>query len=248
MYRVVIPTRLDSTRLPGKALIDIAGHPMVYWVWCRARESDASEVIVATDNETIASVMRDYGADVVMTRSDHDSGTDRVAEVVSQRGWHDDDVLVNLQGDEPLMPSVNIDQVARELLSHPDAAMATLSEPISSIDELSNPAVVKVVASDEGRALYFSRAAIPFPRDGAVCEQHILATARRHVGLYAYRCGFLRRYITWQPSAIEQLEKLEQLRALSHGQTIRVVAAEASSPIGVDTQADLDGVRRLIEQ
>lgn len=247
MFRVVIPARFGSTRLPGKALATIAGHPMVYWAWCRAKESTAAEVVVATDHEAIASAMAAYGADVVMTRADHPSGTDRLAEVAKQRGWGEDDVVVNLQGDEPLMPAVNIEQVARELLTHPDAAIATLSEPILHIDDMHNPAVVKVVASDEGRALYFSRAVIPFPRAGESAELQLLQTARRHVGLYAYRCGFLSRYVTWEPAAIEKLESLEQLRALAHGEVIRVVAAAASVPAGVDTESDLEHVRRLME-
>lgn len=247
MFRVVIPARFGSTRLPGKALASIAGHPMVYWSWCRAKESSAAEVVVATDHEAIASVMADYGADVVMTRADHPSGTDRLAEVAMLRGWDEDDVVVNLQGDEPLMPAGNIEQVARELLTHPDAAIATLSEPILNIDDVHNPAVVKVVASDEGRALYFSRAVIPFPRAAESAESQLLQTARRHVGLYAYRCGFLSRYVTWEPAAIEQLESLEQLRALAHGEVIRVVAAAASVPAGVDTEADLEYVRQLME-
>ena len=247
MFRVVIPARFGSTRLPGKALATIAGHPMVYWAWCRAKESTAAEVVVATDHEAIASAMAAYGADVVMTRADHPSGTDRLAEVAKQRGWGEDDVVVNLQGDEPLMPAVNIEQVARELLTHTDAAIATLSEPILHIDDMHNPAVVKVVASDEGRALYFSRAVIPFPRAGESAEPQLLQTARRHVGLYAYRCGFLSRYVTWEPAAIEQLESLEQLRALAHGEVIRVVAAAASVPAGVDTESDLEHVRRLME-
>ncbi len=241
MYHIVIPARFGSTRLPGKALADIAGHPMVYWVWQRAQACQAASVVVATDHEGIAAIMRDYGADVAMTRADHPSGTDRLAEVAEQRGWADDTVIVNLQGDEPLMPAVNVEQVAAALAANPGASIATLSEPLASGADLDNPAVVKVVASASGRALYFSRAPIPYPRSGALDD-----SARRHIGLYAYRCGFLRRYTQWAPAPLERLESLEQLRALHHDEWIQVEQAKAPVPAGVDTPEDLEAVRRIL--
>lgn len=246
MYNVVIPARFGSTRLPGKALADIGGHPMVYWVWCRACQSSAEAVVVATDHDGIADVMRGYGADVAMTRSDHPSGTDRLAEVAEQRGWSDGTIVVNLQGDEPLMPEANLAQVAMELMAHPEASIATLSEPLERLEDLYSPSVVKVVASVAGEALYFSRAPIPFPRDGESVSGQCLRVAQRHVGLYAYRCGFLRRFVTWTQGDLEQLESLEQLRALSHGEIIRVVRAAETVPAGVDTPADLEHIRAII--
>jgi 3-deoxy-manno-octulosonate cytidylyltransferase (CMP-KDO synthetase) len=247
MYHVVIPARFGSTRLPGKALADIAGHPMVYWVWLRARQSNADSVIVATDHEGIAEVMRGYGADVAMTRSNHMSGTDRLAEVAEQRAWSDDTIVVNLQGDEPLMPEANLAQVAQALQTNPAASIATLCEPLEQLDDLYNPSVVKVVVSEAGNALYFSRAPIPFPRAGVEAAELSMRVAQRHVGLYAYRCGFLRRFVSYPQADIEQLESLEQLRAMSQGEVIRVVPARERVPAGVDTPADLEHVRAVME-
>ncbi len=247
MYHVVIPARFGSTRLPGKALADIAGHPMVYWVWLRACQSNADSVIVATDHEGIAEVMRGYGADVAMTRSDHMSGTDRLAEVAEQRAWSDDTIVVNLQGDEPLMPEANLAQVAQELQANPAASIATLCEPLEQRDDLYNPSVVKVVVTEAGNALYFSRAPIPFPRAGEEAAELSLRVAKRHVGLYAYRCGFLRRFVSYPQADIERLESLEQLRAMSQGEVIRVVPACERVPAGVDTPADLAHVRAVME-
>ena len=164
MFHIVIPARYGSTRLPGKALMDIAGHPMVWWVWQRALASSAASVVVATDHDDIASIMRECGADVAMTKTSHPSGTDRLAEVVDQRGWSDDDIVVNLQGDEPLMPVENVEQVARELAENDNASIATLVEPITSVDEFNDPSVVKVVASAFGNALYFSQSANSIPK------------------------------------------------------------------------------------
>lgn len=241
-YHVVIPARFGSTRLPGKALAEIAGHPMVYWVWQRALASQAKSVIVATDDSRIEEAMLAYGADVVMTSPDHPSGTDRLAEVVSTMGWSDDTVLVNLQGDEPMMPNENIEQVASDLLAHPEASIATLSEPITTKEEFENPAAVKVVSNIRGEALYFSRAMIPFPR--AASDRVI---AQRHIGMYAYRCGFLKRFAQWPVAEIESLESLEQLRALHNGEIIRVQPAAKPVPAGVDTEADLQKVRVIME-
>ena len=220
---------------------------MVWWAWRQATTAGAKSVVVATDDPRIADVMREAGADVALTRADHPSGTDRLAEVACQRDWPDSSIVVNLQGDEPLMPVVNIQQVALELAEHDEASVATLSEPIESIEQLNDPAVVKVMASSTGQALYFSRAAIPFQREAAgEASSLFLATARRHIGLYAYRCSFLKAFTSWSPAAIEELEALEQLRALDRGHLIRVVEAAESVPIGVDTPADLERVRDLL--
>jgi 3-deoxy-manno-octulosonate cytidylyltransferase (CMP-KDO synthetase) len=252
MFHIVIPARYGSTRLPGKALVDIAGKPMVWWVWQRALSTSATSVIVATDHEEIAAVMTDFGADVQMTKATHPSGTDRLAEVVERRGWADDTVVVNLQGDEPLMPESNIHQVATELSNHPGASIATLAEPISSIEQFADPSVVKVVVDAQGKALYFSRAPIPFSREGSHDSGSgdglaNIAGAQRHAGLYAYRAGFLRQFVTWEQAPIERRESLEQLRALYQGCQIRVITAAESVPPGVDTEADLAVVRRILD-
>jgi 3-deoxy-manno-octulosonate cytidylyltransferase (CMP-KDO synthetase) len=251
MFHIVIPARYGSTRLPGKALLDIAGHPMVWWVWQRALASSAASVVVATDHEDIASVMRECGADVAMTKTSHPSGTDRLAEVVDQRGWGDDAIVVNLQGDEPLMPVENLEQVARELAENPAASIATLAEPITDVQAFHDPSVVKVVASAAGNAMYFSRAPIPYPRDigDAALEAKILELGlMRHVGLYAYRCGFLRAFVTWEQAPTERVEALEQLRAVHHGAQIRVAEAAQPVPAGVDTPKDLEHVRGLLSE
>ncbi len=249
MFHVVIPARFGSTRLPGKALADIQGHPMTYWVWRRAVASGASSVIIATDDQRIASVMREYGAEVAMTRADHPSGTDRLAEVAVQQGWSDDTVIVNLQGDEPLMPPENLVQVARALQQAPEAGVVTLCEPINDWQTFENPSVVKVVTNVEGYATYFSRAMIPWPRtavrEGAEAVFDLEGIAR-HVGLYAYRVGFLHRFVSWAPAPTELLESLEQLRTLYYAAQIKVIYAQQPVPAGVDTEADLNAVRRLM--
>lgn len=220
---------------------------MVWWVWRQACAAGAESVVIATDDARIADVMRADGADVAMTNSNHPSGTDRLAEVAQDRGWAENSVVVNVQGDEPLMPVQNIQQVAQELIVHPEASIATLSERLTCVEQLDDPSVVKVVASASGNALYFSRAAIPFLRDrGEQSSALLLATARRHIGLYAYRCGFLQAYATWPPSETEKLESLEQLRALDQGHTIRISDAAEPVPAGVDTPADLERVRSLL--
>lgn len=220
---------------------------MLWWVWRQAMEAGAQSVVVATDDARIADVMVEAGADVAMTRADHPSGTDRLAEVAAQRGWSDDTIVVNLQGDEPLMPVANIQQVARELAACGDASVATLAEPLDSEVQLQDPSVVKVVASDTGQALYFSRAAIPHERDASAGQEGgLLQAARRHVGLYAYRCGFLSAFVSWPPAALERLEALEQLRALAQGHVIRVVDAAEPTPAGIDTPDDLERARGLL--
>jgi 3-deoxy-manno-octulosonate cytidylyltransferase (CMP-KDO synthetase) len=251
MYRVVIPARFAASRLPGKPLLPLAGKPMIQWVYERASAASAQEVVVATDDERIAAVARGFGAQVVMTAASHQSGTDRIAEVARIRGWGDEHIIVNVQGDEPLMPAALIEQAAQLLRQYPDADMATLATPLTSLDALHDPNLVKVVTGSGQRALYFSRAPIPWDRDGvdgATGQQASFREARRHVGIYAYRVGALRRLAALPPTPLEQLEKLEQLRALENGFDIRV--AECSEPPGpdVNTAVDVARVEALLVQ
>ncbi len=243
MFRVVIPARFGSTRLPGKALVSLGGKLMIQWVHERARTSRAAEVLIATDDVRIAEAGRAFGARVEMTAATHQSGTDRIAEVARAQSWNADEIVVNVQGDEPLMPPRLIDQVAGLLCADPDAGMATLASPLGRLEDLFDPNVVKVVADASGRALYFSRAPIPWNRDGApagLMSQRSFAGARRHVGIYAYRVSALLRLASLAPTPLEQSEKLEQLRALETGIGIRV--ADALEPPGpdVNTPEDLD--------
>ncbi len=244
MYHIVIPARYGSTRLPAKALADINGKPMVYWVWRQAMQSKALSVTVATDDDRIRSALTPHGIAVAMTDSSHPSGTDRLAEVAEQKGWGANHVVVNLQGDEPLMPVSNLEQVADLLLTHPQASISTLCEPINSHASFIDPSVVKVVSDGTGRAQYFSRSPIPFERDSD--NANVPEAARRHVGLYAYRVGFLREFTSGAVAPYERLESLEQLRALHHGHEIRIADAQESVPAGVDTEADLEAVRLMM--
>ncbi len=225
--------------------MSIDGKPMVQWVYERACASGASDVLIATDDLLIVSAGHSFDAEVVMTATNHASGTDRIAEVARQRGWSADEVVVNVQGDEPLIPPGLIKQVAALLEAHPSADIATLATPIDSVEELLNPNAVKVVTDTQGRALYFSRAPIPWHRDGApagLSSQRVFTGARRHVGLYAYRVGALLRLAALQPTRLEQTEKLEQLRALENGLDIRVAdAAERAGP-DVNTPQDFERV------
>ena len=247
-FSVVIPARYASTRLPGKALAPIAGRPMLQHVWDRAQASAAQSVIIATDDARIEEAATAFGAEVVMTRDDHPTGTDRLAEVAERLKLADDAIVVNVQGDEPLIPADIIDQVAENLAAHPQASIATLCESITSPDHLRDPNVVKVVLRADGRALYFSRACVPWPRDHDWAQEGMpVGTWLRHIGLYAYRAAFLRRYSAWSPAPLEHCEKLEQLRALEEGEVIHVAQACARVPAGVDTPADLDAMRRLVE-
>ena len=240
MFNIVIPARFGSTRLPGKALLPIADKPMVAWVWERAMQAGAEHVVVATDDQRIVDEMTSRGAQVAMTRADHASGTDRLAEVVDQLEWADDAIVVNLQGDEPLMPVANIQRVAAMLNETAGADMATLMEPLAAADA-DQQSVVKVVSSEAGRALYFSRSAIPFHREGGVP-----APMFRHIGLYAYRAGFLQTFVGWPPAVAEQSESLEQLRALAYDAHIQIELAPETVPAGVDTESDLAAVRALL--
>lgn len=249
-FSVVIPARYGSSRLPGKPLLDIAGKPMIQRVWEQASRSAAGQVIVATDDARIQAVAEGFGAQVCMTAADHPSGTDRLQEVAARQGWEEDHVVVNVQGDEPLLPPALIDQVAGNLACHPEAGMATLCEPVAGLDELRNPNAVKVVTDVRGLALYFSRATIPWPREAFGGEPTAMPEGNwlRHIGIYAYRTGFLHRYVTWAPAPVETLEQLEQLRALYQGERIHVERAREPVPAGVDTPADLEAVRQLLSQ
>ena len=245
-FTVVIPARYASTRLPGKALADIAGKPMVVHVCDRARESGASDVIVATDDERIAAAVAAHGYPFAMTRADHASGTDRIAEVARQRSWKDDDIVVNVQGDEPRLPPQLIRAVAEQLEHHPDAAIATACHPIRDAAEMFDPNAVKVVINEHGYALYFSRAPIPWARDGFSSDRTRLPAdlpVFRHLGLYAYRSSFLYKYTSLAPVAIERFEALEQLRALAHGFRIAVAINDEAPEPGVDTPEDLEKAR-----
>ena len=243
-FNVVIPARYASKRLPGKPLRDINGKPMLEHVYERARESAASEVVIATDDERIAAAAKDFGAGVCMTGEQHRSGTERIAEVCELLGWGDDRIVVNLQGDEPAMPAALIDQCA-ELLADGEADIATLASPLASPQDFENPKVVKVITAANGDAIYFSRAAIPFCRESTSREQ-ASRNALHHHGIYAYRCGVLRRLVAAEPSGIEICEQLEQLRALSLGMTIRVAVPAERPGAGVDTEADLEAVAAIL--
>ncbi|MDO8959580.1 MAG: 3-deoxy-manno-octulosonate cytidylyltransferase [Rhodocyclaceae bacterium] len=247
-FRVVIPARYASTRLPGKPLADIAGKPMVVRVAEAAQRSGATEVIVATDDARVLDAVAAHGHAVTLTRADHPSGTDRIAEVARLFGWSDEAIVVNLQGDEPLIDPASVAAVARALENDGAAAMATAAHAITDLAEFMNPNVVKVVTAASGRALYFSRAPIPWHRDGLANQPRNLPAdfgARRHIGLYAYRVSFLHRYGALDPAPIEQWEALEQLRALWHGFPIQVIDYPHLPAPGVDTPADLARVRAV---
>ncbi|HAL68116.1 MAG TPA: 3-deoxy-manno-octulosonate cytidylyltransferase [Pseudomonas sp.] len=248
-FTVVIPARLRSTRLPGKPLLPIAGKPMVQHVWEQARRSAASRVVIATDDASIFEACQAFGAEVLMTRVDHESGTDRLAEVAVQLGLPNEAIVVNVQGDEPLIPPVIIDQVAANLAANPHAGIATLAEPIHEPQAVFNPNAVKVVSDKNGLALSFSRAPLPWARDAFAKGQELPPGVpyRRHIGMYAYRVGFLHDFVGWGPCWLEQTEALEQLRALWHGVRIHVEDAIEAPAVGVDTPEDLERVRRLLE-
>ncbi|MHA6493740.1 3-deoxy-manno-octulosonate cytidylyltransferase [Pseudomonas borbori] len=249
-FTVVIPARYASSRLPGKPLQTIAGKPMVQHVWEQASKSSAQRVVVATDDARIVEACRGFGAEVLLTRVDHNSGTDRLAEVAAALGLAADAIVVNVQGDEPLIPPAIIDQVAANLAANPQAAIATLAEPIEDVAALFNPNVVKVATDLQGLAMTFSRAPLPWARDAFTASREQLPANvpyRRHIGIYAYRAQFLHDFVAWGPCWLEDTECLEQLRALWHGVRIHVADALQAPPAGVDTQEDLYRVRRLLE-
>ncbi len=243
-FIVVIPARYQSTRLPGKPLLDIAGKPMLHHVVERASQSAADAVYVATDDERIQHSCEALGDRVIMTSAEHQSGTDRIEEVARKLGLGDDAIVVNVQGDEPMIPPEVINQVAADLASHPDAQICTLYEEIDHDADVLNPNIVKVVADAYGCALYFSRAPIPFPRGNAT--QTSLKGYKRHIGIYAYRVKVLHDFVNWPRCDLESTEQLEQLRALYNGSRIRIRKACAAIPAGVDTPEDLDKVRKLL--
>ena len=248
-FLVVIPARYASSRLHAKPMADIAGKPMVVHVAERARASGAAAVWVATDHQQVYDAVRSHGHQAVMTRSDHATGTDRIAEAAEQLGLADDEIVVNVQGDEPLIAPELIRAVAQSLVARAEASIATACHPITDVELLLNPNVVKVVLDAAGDALYFSRAPIPWPRDGFALNQSALPTglpSYRHIGIYAYRAGFLRLYGRLDPAAIERFEALEQLRALWHGHRIAVAVTAKAPETGVDTADDLERVRRSL--
>ena len=250
-FIVVIPARYASSRLPAKPLADIGGKPMVQRVWEQARQSTAERVVIATDDHRIKEVAEQFGAEVCMTAAEHPSGTDRLQQVVTDLGLADDAIVVNVQGDEPLLPPAVMEQVALNLAGAPDAEIATLCEPIELLADLTNPNVVKVVTNEQSFALYFSRATIPWPREAFSNGSDYMPGSGqwlRHIGIYAYRARFLHRYVSWPPAPLEALEQLEQLRALHHGVAIHVAEAVTPVPPGVDTQEDLEYVRALLAE
>jgi 3-deoxy-manno-octulosonate cytidylyltransferase (CMP-KDO synthetase) len=251
-FIVVIPARFESSRLPGKVLADICGKPMIQWVVEKAQQSGASKVIVATDNAKVADVVVAFGGEVCKTRADHQSGTERLAEVMEIYDFDDDQVIVNVQGDEPFIPAENITQVARNLANQQrtnqqQARMATLAVHIHDVEEAFNPNAVKVLTDKDGYALYFSRSTIPYDRARFLNEASISAIGDfylRHIGIYAYRAGFIKDYVQWPASQLEQIESLEQLRVLWQGEKIHVAVAETRLEVeGVDTPEDLEKAR-----
>lgn len=246
-FYIVIPARFSSVRLPGKPLLDIAGKPMVVWVAERAKQSGAKQVVVATDDARILEAVSQYGHHGMLTRTDHVSGTDRIAEVAMHEGWQDEAIVVNVQGDEPLIEATLIIEVATKLACSKDAVMATACHAIHTKTDFLNPNFVKVVLNAQDQALYFSRAPIPYPRDTFDDVQlPIGIPAYRHIGIYAYRAKFLKEYAQIQPAAIEHFESLEQLRVLHQGYKIAVAISENTPASGVDTEADLENVRNII--
>lgn len=245
-FTVIIPARYQSTRLPGKPLADIAGKPMIQWVYEQALQSGADQVIVATDDKRVEQAVTAFGGQACMTSPHHESGTERLAEVVERMNIADEHVIVNVQGDEPLIPPSIIRQVAENLVNS-QAPMATLAVEIADETEVFNPNAVKVLTDKEGYAMYFSRATIPWDRDHFATEKRtIVQPLMRHIGIYAYRAGFINTYINWEPTALERIECLEQLRVLWYGEKIHVEVAQESPAAGVDTPADLEAVRERI--
>lgn len=243
---VVIPARYASTRLPGKALLDLKGKSLIERVYECAHQSRAERIIIATDDPRIEQAAKSFGAEVCMTSESHNSGTERLAEVIELLDIDRNEVVVNLQGDEPLMPGALIDQVGDTLMQS-EAPMATACHEIESLEEVGNPHVVKVVTDSEGYALYFSRAAIPFVRDNPRPGTLMPGTYYRHIGIYAYRAEFMKRYVSWPACPIERHESLEQLRVLWHGERIAVCQAKEMPGPGIDTPEDLQRVLALLD-
>ena len=249
MFHVIIPARFASTRLPGKPLLQIGARPLIQWVWQSAVDSGAASVLVATDDERIRAAALKFGADCVMTSPNHVSGTDRIAETVRAKGFAAEDIVVNLQGDEPMMPADLVMEVAQSLRAVSGSDISTAVAPVQSLREFLDPNCVKALRALDGRALYFSRAPVPWPRDSIAAERPVsFHGAWRHIGIYAYRVRSLLQLAAWPPTPLEMTEKLEQLRALEHGMHIHTVALAQSPPPGVDTPEDLERVRALLQK
>ena len=247
MKHIVIPARFSSTRLPGKPLLEIHGRAMILRVVDQAKKVQGfDDLCVATDDLRIAEICRQEGVDVVITDPNHPSGTDRLSEVARIKGWDADDIIVNVQGDEPLLPAPLVIQVATLLAENPQCSMSTLCEPIHQLEEFQRESIVKVVMSKFNEALYFSRSPIPYERKTEqLNDQTLHQSAYRHLGLYAYRVKLLQEYVTWDMGTLERLESLEQLRVLENGHRIAIDIAQVNLPPGVDTQADLDRLNAL---
>jgi 3-deoxy-manno-octulosonate cytidylyltransferase (CMP-KDO synthetase) len=248
-FTIVIPARFDSSRLPGKPLMDIAGKPMIEWTWQQAKKSGAERIIIATECENVKAVCEAFGAEVCLTGNHHQSGTERIAEVIDLSGISGDDIVVNVQGDEPMLPPELIHQVAEGLEIHHDISMATLCEPINDIQTVFDSNAVKVYRDFANRAISFSRAPLPWSRDSFAEDNKTLPenwAYKRHIGLYAYRAGFVKQYVAWPECELERVEKLEQLRVLWHGEKILVLDALCDAGVGVDTAEDLEKVRTLL--
>ncbi|MEP6546449.1 MAG: 3-deoxy-manno-octulosonate cytidylyltransferase [Gammaproteobacteria bacterium] len=247
MFHIIIPARFSASRLPGKPLLNIGDRPLIQWVWQGARASGALSVTIATDDARIAESARAFGADYLMTSTLHNSGTDRIAEVVRARQFAADDIIVNLQGDEPMMPPAVVGEVAAALRARSRIDMTSAVAPIGSLQEFLDPACVKALRALDGAALYFSRAPVPWPRDRVAAGRPVsFAGAWRHIGIYAYRVRSLLQFSAWPPTPLEETEKLEQLRALEHGMSIHLIALSEPPPAGVDTPEDLERVRALL--
>jgi 3-deoxy-manno-octulosonate cytidylyltransferase (CMP-KDO synthetase) len=245
-FNVVIPARYQSTRLPGKPLLMLAGAPIIWHTWQRARLSQAQNVVIATDDRRIYEQCKSFSAQVMMTSPDHQSGTDRIAEVAAYYHWDDATMVINVQGDEPFISPDLINQVAGALTNHPECGIATLAYPITDREDLQNPNVVKVVITKTGRALYFSRAPIPWLREPTPATTVPSPDYLRHIGIYGYRVSTLKRFITWSATGYEQLEALEQLRALWYDESIYVAIAQTVSEPGIDTPEDLERAQQML--
>ncbi|GAC1304580.1 MAG: 3-deoxy-manno-octulosonate cytidylyltransferase [Steroidobacteraceae bacterium] len=247
MFHVIIPARYSASRLPGKPLLMLGDRPLIRWVWQCARSSGAASVIVATDDERVFDAAKAFGAEVEMTAAQHVSGTDRIAEVVRKKRIPPDDVIVNLQGDEPMMPPQVIREVAEALDSRPQIDIATAVAPIRSLAEFLDTSCVKALRASQGHALYFSRAPVPWPRDSIAAGMPSRFTgAWRHIGIYAYRVRSLLQFASWSPTPLEEAERLEQLRALENGMRIHLLTLNEAPPAGVDTPEDLERVRAAL--
>lgn len=255
-YTIIIPARLESTRLPNKMLLPLEGKPLIEWTWRKALNSQASRIIIATDSEKIAAHMTKEGAQVILTDPRHPSGTDRLSEVARKKKLADDEIIVNWQGDEPFLPTELIDKVASAFINAPLASITTIGVPLKSWQELANPNIVKIVINKQNEALYFSRAPIPYPRDqeenlSVLDDNKDLFPSPspylRHLGVYAYRGAFLKTYPTLTPSPLETYEKLEQLRALYNGYKIQVEISSFMPPPGIDTQEDLQLAQKWLK-